>query len=101
MARKYEVILFLNPDLDDTGVAAELKEFEKIIAKAEGTILSKSTPRLMEMGYRIKKKKTGYYVLAEIEINPEEVKTVERALTLQETILRYTVILKKQKKVLL
>jgi len=101
MVRKYEIILFYDPELDDNTLSLELQEFEKLVAKADGSIINKSTPKLVEMGYRIKKKKNGYYVLVDFDAAPDGLKSLARALKLRDAILRHTIIVKKKEKALL
>jgi small subunit ribosomal protein S6 len=96
MGRKYEIVLFLNPELDDESISIELQELEKLAQKAGSTVINKSVPKVMEMGYIIKKKKNAYYVLAELDGDPEKVKDLDRNLRLRDNILRHTIIVKKQ-----
>lgn len=98
MGRKYEIVLFYDPELDDNALSLELEEFGKLVGKAEGSVLNTSVPKLVEMGYRIKKKKNGYYVLVDFEASPEGIKAISRALQLRDAILRHTIIVKKKEK---
>lgn len=99
MNRKYEIVLFLSPDLDDSSISLELEAIDTLIAKAEGKATNKSTPKITELGYMIKKKKKAYHVLIDMEVNPALVKELDRAMHLRDTILRHTIILKKEAKV--
>jgi len=96
MGRKYEIVLFLSPDLDDASISLELEEIEKLVKKVDGTIVNKTIPKVTEMGYMIKKKKTAYYVLADIDASPDKIKDLDRTLRLRDKILRHTIIVKKE-----
>lgn len=99
MNRKYEIVLFLSPDLDDSSISLELEAIDALITKNEGKSTDKSTPKITELGYMIKKKKKAYHVLIDMELNPAFVKDLDRAMHLRDTILRHTIILKKEAKV--
>jgi small subunit ribosomal protein S6 len=99
MNRKYEIVLFLSPDLDDGSISLELEEIDKLIAKANGTSTNKSTPRITELGYMIKKKKKAYLILIDVDIDPASVKELDREMRLRENILRHTIIVKREAKV--
>jgi small subunit ribosomal protein S6 len=45
------------------------------------------------LAYRLKKKETGYYVVAQYEAAPELLTEYERAVTLDEAVLRFLVVL--------
>ena len=99
MNRKYECVFFFNPELDEESLSLELQEVEKLIAKGGGSVITKSQPKVLDMGYHIKNKKNGYYVLVDFETDPQDIANLKRVLRLKDNILRYTIIAKKEDKV--
>ena len=100
MMKKYQCILMFNPTLDDDALTKAITSFEELITNNGGIVQQKSIPKKIEMGYRIKKKKDSYYVLVDFELEPQKVKGIDSVLRLNETILRFTIVVKKEKETL-
>ena len=101
MMRQYEGTFFFNPDLDENALTSELTAFEELIKNLGGKMDNRSIPTKSEMGYRIKKKKEGYLVIFAFEIEPIKIQELSQALNLKETILRFTIIVQKNKEAVL
>ena len=101
MMRQYEATFFFNPDLDENMLSSEITICEELIKNIGGKMNNRSIPTKTEMGYRIKKKKEGYLVIFTFECEPAKIQELSQALNLKETILRFTIIIQKQKEAVL
>jgi len=95
MARNYECSLIINPALNEADLAQELTACEEIIKQQGGTISNKSIPRKIELGYVIQKKKEGVHTVIDFTIDPAHIITIQNALRLRESILRFMFVVKE------
>ncbi len=90
--RPYEVMIILDPTLDDETVRAEVDRATELI-KAKG-----GSPGRVErwgkrrLAYEILKHREGNYVLVSAEAEPAVMSDLSRALTLADGVLRHKVI---------
>lgn len=93
MIRPYEVVYIFDSALEDEAITAKLDTFHAMLA-AEGA----EAPKLdiwgrRTLAYPIQKRQTGFYVVANIDTDPTLLPEFERALRLDEAVLRYLVVL--------
>ena len=90
--RPYEVMIILDPTLDDETVRAEVDRATELI-KAKG-----GNPGRVErwgkrrLAYEILKHREGNYVVVEAEAEPSVMSALDRQLTLTDGVLRHKVI---------
>ena len=85
--RKYEAVVILRPESE---TLAEGREFLRTLFNGNGC----KTVKEEEMGdrelaYEIKKNKRGFYLLYELEAEPETIPTFDKALKLRNDVLKY------------
>lgn len=89
MSREYEAVYIFDSALEDTAIADK-------IAKHHG-LLGLTTPATLDhwgrrqLAYKIKNKDTGYYVVARFTADGKVLPEFERALKLDEGIIRYLI----------
>ncbi len=93
MVRPYEVVYILDSALEDEAINQKLAKFHELI-HVEGT----EPPTLDHWGrrtlaYAIGKHTTGYYVVANFETDPVQLPEFERALRLDDAVVRFLVVL--------
>ncbi|MDV6011025.1 30S ribosomal protein S6 [Haloechinothrix sp. LS1_15] len=88
MSRHYEVMIILDPVVDDRKVESTLEEWLKVIPASGGTIDKVDIWGRRRLAYEIKKNSEGIYAVIDVTSNPDAVKELERQLSLQETVLR-------------
>lgn len=93
MIRPYEVVFIFDSALEDEAIAQKLATFNNLL-QADGA----EPPQLNHWGrrtlaYAIRKKTTGYYVVANYNTDPTLLPEFERALKLDEAVLRFLVVL--------
>jgi len=93
MIRPYEVVYIFDSALEDEAINQKLTQFHALI-QTEGA----EAPRLSHWGrrtlaYAIKKRVTGYYVVANFDTEARLLPEFERALRLDDAVLRFLVVL--------
>jgi small subunit ribosomal protein S6 len=93
MIRPYEVVYIFDSALDDETINQKLTQFHALI-HSEGA----EAPKLNHWGrrtlaYSIKKHVTGYYVVANFDADGKQLPEFERALRLDDAVLRFLVVL--------
>jgi small subunit ribosomal protein S6 len=90
MNRRYETVYIFDSALDEPAINDKLTRFHTLLTKeGKGTITNVSHWGKRTMTYKIKKKDVGYYVVAEFQATGELLPEYERAVKLDEGVLRY------------
>src|SRR5437870_11677720 len=90
MNRRYETVYIFYSALDETAITEKLNRFHALLTKdGKGTLSNVSHWGKRTMAYKIKKKDTGYYVVAEFQATGDLLPEYERAVNLDEGVLRY------------
>lgn len=90
--RHYEMMIILDPELDDRSVAPSLEKFLDVIRKGGGSIDKVDVWGRRRLAYDIKKKPEGHYAVIDMQATPELAAELDRQLNLNESILRTKVI---------
>ncbi len=90
--RAYEVMVILDPSLEERTVGPSLDKYLNVIRKDGGTVESVDIWGRRRMAYEIKKNQEGIYAVVTLNAEPDTVKELDRQLTLNESILRTKVI---------
>lgn len=91
--RLYEVVYIIDAVLDEAGINEKLERYHELVTGKEGEVTAVDHWGTRQLAYPIDKKKTGYYVVAQFNGDPEALPEFERVLKLDEDILRYLVVL--------
>ncbi|MTD58696.1 30S ribosomal protein S6 [Amycolatopsis pithecellobii] len=94
MSRHYEVMVILDPTLDERTVAPTLDTFLNVIRTSGGSVEKVDVWGRRRLAYEIKKHAEGIYALLDVNSEPAAVKELDRQLSLQENILRTKVVRK-------
>ena len=93
MSRRYETVYIFDSALDEPAINDKLTRFHTLLTKeGKGTITNVSHWGKRTMTYKIKKKDVGYYVVAEFQATGDLLPEYERAVKLDEGVLRYLVV---------
>lgn len=90
--RTYEVMVILDPSLEERTVGPSLDKYLNVIRKDGGSVESVDIWGRRRMAYEIKKNQEGIYAVVNLTAEPDSVKELDRQLTLNESILRTKVI---------
>ncbi|HYN56154.1 MAG TPA: 30S ribosomal protein S6 [Motilibacterales bacterium] len=86
--RHYEIMVILDPELDERTVSPSLDTFLNVIRQDGGTVTSVDVWGRRRMAYDIKKKSEGIYAILDINASPAAVSELDRQLGLNESVLR-------------
>ncbi len=90
--RRYEVMVILDPDLEERTVAPSLDQYLNVVRQDGGSVESVDVWGRRRMAYEIQKKTEGIYAVIELDAEPATVKELDRQLTLNESVMRTKVI---------
>jgi small subunit ribosomal protein S6 len=89
---KYEIMFIVRPDLDEESRNNTVKAMEKVFSNNATVTLSKELGQ-KEFAYEIKKFKSGFYYLYNIETSDDKgIKEFDRVARIDENIVRYLVL---------
>lgn len=86
---KYEILFIVRPDLEEKAINETFKKFESILVDNGAKVLSSKELGQKELAYEIKKHKTGYYFLINVESDSKAISEFDRVATLSEDIIRH------------
>jgi small subunit ribosomal protein S6 len=91
--RAYEVMVILDPDLEERTVAPSLDQYlNNVVRKDGGTVEKVDVWGRRRLAYEIEKNSEGVYAVIELQAEPATVKELDRQLSLNESVLRTKVI---------
>jgi small subunit ribosomal protein S6 len=90
--RRYELMIILDPEIEERTVAPSLEQFLGVIRNGGGTVENVDIWGRRRLAYEIDKKFEGIYAVVDLTATPEDVKELDRQLNLTETVLRTKVI---------
>lgn len=90
--RRYEMMVILDPDLEERTVAPSLETYLKIIKDSGGSVDRLDIWGRRRMAFEIAKKAEGIYAVVDMKCEPAAVKELDRQLNLNEAVLRTKVI---------
>jgi small subunit ribosomal protein S6 len=91
--RAYEVMVILDPDLEERTVAPSLEQYlNNVVRKDGGTVEKVDVWGRRRLAYEVDKNAEGIYAVIELQAEPATVKELDRQLSLNESVLRTKVI---------
>ena len=93
MARRYETVYIFDSALEEAAINEKLQRFHALLTgDAKGSIGNVNHWGKRTLASPIKKKETGYYVVAQFEAASELLPEYERLVKLDEGVLRFLVV---------
>lgn len=96
--RKYELMLAINPQLEEEELTSLIEKVKKIISKEKGEITNINKWGKRKLAYEIKDFTEAIYVVMKFNIDELSISEFERVLKLEEKIIRYLLTLQKEEK---
>lgn len=93
MAHPYEVVYIFDPSLDEETINQKLAHFHTLTKVAGGAEPQFNHWGKRTLSYSIRKQDTGYYVVANFEAEGGALPEFERAIKLDEGVLRHLIVL--------
>jgi small subunit ribosomal protein S6 len=89
VTRNYEAVYIFDSALEDAAITEKISKFHGLLNVGESATLDHWGRR--QLAYKIGNRDTGYYVIARFDATPEGLPEYERALKLDESVVRYLV----------
>ena len=90
---KYEIMFIVRPDIDEENRKSTVKSLEKALTDNKATITLSKELGQNEFAYEIKKFKSGYYYLYNVESHDDAcVKEFDRVCRINENVVRHLVL---------
>lgn len=86
--RPYEVVVILDPDLEEKTVAPSLEAFLNVVKADGGTVEKVDVWGRRRLAYEINRKSEGIYAVLTFTATPAAVAELDRQLSLNEAVLR-------------
>ena len=89
MSREYEAVYIFDAGLEDAAINDKLSKHHGLLGTKQEIKLNHWGRR--QLAYKIGSRETGYYVVARFHVEPKVLPEFERALKLDESVVRYLI----------
>ncbi|MDU0968048.1 MAG: 30S ribosomal protein S6 [Actinomycetaceae bacterium] len=86
--RAYELMVILNPEVDERTVAPAMEKLLKVVVDNGGTVDNVDIWGKRRLAYDINKQSEGIYVVVDMTTTPDIAAELDRQLSLNETVMR-------------
>ena len=86
--RQYELMIILDPEVDERTVAPSLDKLLSVVTTGGGTIEKVDIWGKRRLAYAIAKRSEGIYAVVDMTTTPELAQELDRQLGLNESVLR-------------
>jgi small subunit ribosomal protein S6 len=90
--RHYELMVILDPDLEERTIAPSLDQFLTVVSSSGGSVEKVDIWGRRRLAYEIDKRVEGIYAVVDMQAEPATVQELDRQLNLNESVLRTKVI---------
>ncbi|QJU55458.1 30S ribosomal protein S6 [Herbiconiux sp. SALV-R1] len=92
MTHQYELMVILDPEIDERTVAPSLDKFLNVIRNDGGTVDNVDIWGRRRLAYEINKKSEGIYAVVNLTATADSTKELDRQLKLSEAVMRTKVL---------
>ena len=92
MTRNYEAVYIFDSTLEDAAINDRLTRFHGLLGLSEGDVKADHWGR-RQLAYPIGRRETGYYVVARFGAEPSTLPEYERAIKLDDGVIRHLITL--------
>ncbi|MBA3523015.1 MAG: 30S ribosomal protein S6 [Geodermatophilaceae bacterium] len=86
--RRYELMVILDPDLEERTIAPSLDQFLTVVTRDGGSVEKVDIWGRRRLSFEISKKVEGIYAVVDLTAQPATVVELDRQLNLNESVLR-------------
>ncbi len=90
--RHYELMVILDPDLEERTISPSLDQFLGVIRQGGGSVEKVDVWGRRRLSFEIDKKVEGIYAVIDLQAEPAAVQELDRQLNLNESVLRTKVL---------
>ena len=91
MSRQYEAVYIFDSTLEDAAINEKIARFHALLQSPDEISLDHWGRR--QLAYKIGPRETGYYVIAKFHATPQVLPEYERAMKLDDGVVRYLITL--------
>lgn len=92
MPRQYEAVYIFDSALEEAAISEKLTRFHTLVQQPGEDSLKLNHWGKRTLAYPIKKRETGYYVIANFAAEAKQLPEFERAIKLDDGVLRFLVV---------
>ena len=90
--KKYEVMYIVRPNLGEDELAAVVKKFNDVLTTKNSKVVNVTEMGQRELAYEIKKFRTGYYYVLDVEAKDDKaIKEFDRLALISGDIIRHLI----------
>jgi small subunit ribosomal protein S6 len=92
VVRDYELMIVLDPNLDEAAIEAMNTRIQGLVTQRGGTVDNVDTWGRKRLAYPIGRFRDGFYILNRLQLPPTAATEIERALKLTESVIRHLLV---------
>jgi small subunit ribosomal protein S6 len=92
--RKYEIMLILPPEADDKVVGGVTDRITQVLGERGGEVVKVDRWGKRRLAYELNRQPEGFYVIVEVQADPDAMKELDRVLALADDVLRFKVVVR-------
>jgi small subunit ribosomal protein S6 len=97
MTRRYETVYIFDSALEEPAITEKLERFHALLSTdGKGSVTNVNHWGKRTLAFPIKKRETGYYVVAQFEVAADLLREYERVVKLDEGVLRFLVVVRER-----
>ena len=86
--RQYELMIILDPEIEERSIAPSLDKFLTVVTNGGGTVDKVDIWGRRRLAYQIRKKSEGVYAVITMTAEPATAQELDRQLSLNESVMR-------------
>ena len=90
--KAYELLFFVDPNLDPETRAAVMKRIDVAITEGNGTVDSVEDWGRRKLAYEVNKLTEGDYILIMFHAEPESIAEIDRVLRITDAVVRHRIV---------
>lgn len=90
--KAYELMLLLDPSLDDEAKATVVDKAQGVVTSQSGTVDQVDDWGKRKMAYEIADKTEANYVVLQVHTTPESVAEIDRVLRITDPVIRFMIV---------
>lgn len=90
--RDYELMVVLDPNLDEAAIEAMSSRIQALVTQRGGTVDNVDTWGRKRLAYPVGHFRDGFYILHRVQLPPTAATEIEHALKLTESVIRHLLV---------